>query len=234
MRPPRLLRALLAVVHGSVRGNEAVRELILEGSRVSGVRTISGTWLAAEEVVVCAGCWSGPLLRVVLGRDLPVRPLRGQIACLDSPGAPPGQTPLLLGEGSHYLIPRADGRVLAGSTFEDVGFDERVTADGLRDVLDGAIAIAPGLARASVAASWAGLRPGTPDGLPFLGRVTDGLTVATGHFRDGLLLTPVTAEIVACLLERRPPPVDLEPYRADRDRGQPPGNTENVAMSYAV
>jgi glycine oxidase len=96
-----------------------------------------------------------------------------------------------------YLVPRLDGRIVAGSTLENVGFDKRVTAGGMRKILDAAIELAPNLAGAEIVETWAGLRPGTPDHLPILGPAdVEGLFIATGHYRNGILLAPVTAKLV--------------------------------------
>jgi glycine oxidase len=222
LRPPRLLRALQAAVtaHSSATvRRERVGGLLQTASRVCGVQLICGEKLYADEVVVAAGAWSGELLTAVLGQPLPVRPVRGEIVCLDAadlPGVTGG--PMLLGETNTYLVPRADGRVLAGSTFDEAGFGARTTAAGLEHILRGALTMAPSLADAPMTAAWAGLRPATPDGLPHVGRIPglDGLIIATGHFRDGLLLTPGTAEIVASILHREAVEIDLCAYRPDR------------------
>lgn len=222
LRPPRLLRALQAAVtarsSATVR-RERVSGLLQTPSRVHGVRLIGGEELYADEVVLSAGSWSGELLAPVLGRTLSVRPVRGEIVCLDAadlPGVAGG--PLLLGETNTYLVARADGRVLAGSTFDEAGFSARTTAAGLEHILHGVLTMAPGLADAAMTAAWAGLRPGTPDDLPYVGRVVglDGLIIATGHYRDGLLLTPGTANIVASLLHGEAVEIDLCAYRPDR------------------
>jgi glycine oxidase len=222
LRPPRLLRALQAALsaHSSATVRRArVGALLQTASRVRGVRLICGEKLYADEVVIAAGAWSGELLAAVLGRPLPVRPVKGEVVCLDAADVPGGTGgPLLLGETNIYLVPRSDGRVLAGSTFDDVGFSARTTAAGLQHILRGALVMAPGLADASMTAAWAGLRPGTPDGLPYVGRIPglDGLIIATGHFRDGLLLTPGTADIVASILHGETVGIDLCAYRPDR------------------
>lgn len=222
LRPPRLLRALQAALtaHSSATvRRELVVGLVQTASRVRGVRLIGGEALYADEVVVSAGAWSGQLLAPVLGWPMPVRPVRGEIVCLDAadlPGVTAG--PLLLGETNTYLVPRTDGRVLAGSTFVEAGFSARTSAAGLQHILRGALTMAPGLADAPMTAAWAGLRPGTPDGLPYLGRVPglDGLIIATGHFRDGLLLTPGTADIVASIVHGKAVEIDLGAYRPNR------------------
>jgi glycine oxidase len=218
VRPPRLLRALLASVArrgGVVRGHDPVLDIVVERERVIGVRTSTGI-IHSDEVVLAAGASAGDLARRTLGVTIPVRPIRGQIVLLET--SSPREGPLLLGTDGRYLIPRADGRILAGSTFEDVGFDCNVTARGVQHILAGALRLAPSLAGARVAATWAGLRPQSPDRLPYLGRVPGlgGLVVAAGHFRDGILLTPVTAEVVSDVIAGRTATIDLSPFAPQR------------------
>jgi glycine oxidase len=218
VRPPRLLRALLtsiAVQGGEVRGHDPVRSLLREGERVVGVRAASGDVLAGE-VVLAAGVWSCELARRDLGVELPMVPVRGQMLLLEGRATPP--SPLLLDAGGSYLIRRADGRILAGSTFEYAGFDRSVTAAGIHSILDGAFRIAPSLAGARLARSWTGFRPEGPDRLPYLGRIAglSGLVVATGHFRDGILLAPTTAQVIADLVEGAAPSVDIAAFHPER------------------
>ena len=117
-----------------------------------------------------------------------------------------------------YLVPRRDGRLLAGSTYEEAGFDKRVTGEALGGIVARALRLAPALADATFTAAWAGLRPGTPDNLPILGRDPDvkGLFYATGHYRNGILLAPVTARAVAALVLGRRTSYDLRPFAVDR------------------
>jgi glycine oxidase len=116
-------------------------------------------------------------------------------------------------DGESYLIPRADGRILIGSTLEDAGFDKSVTIDALGDLAARGARLMPGLGKLPMVTSWAGLRPATPDRLPYIGKApVEGLIVATGHYRNGILLAPITAEIVADLLAGQPPPIDLTPF----------------------
>ena len=156
----------------------------------------------------------------VEGHGLPpgaVRPVRGQIAVLDT--RPPLLSRVVF-SGHGYVVPRADGRILCGSTMEEVGFEKAVTAGGLRQVLDIAIGISPALARAPVVETWSNFRPASPDGEPILGEGTvAGLLYATGHTRNGILLTPVTADAIAALVLGRPPPVDLAPFSPARLAG---------------
>jgi glycine oxidase len=143
-----------------------------------------------------------------------VRPVRGQIALLDT--RPPLLSRVIFSDKG-YLVPRADGRVLCGSTMEEVGYERAVTAGGLRGVLDLALEIAPALARAPLLETWCNFRPASPDGWPVLGASTvPGLFYATGHTRNGIMLCPVTADAVAAAILGRPPPVDLAPFAVAR------------------
>jgi glycine oxidase len=127
--------------------------------------------------------------------------------------APPGFCRRMILDGESYLIPRADGRIVIGSTLEDVGFDKTVTLDAVGDLAARAARLMPELGRLPLETSWAGLRPATPDRLPYIGRgPLEGLIVATGHYRNGILLAPITAEIVADLLAGQEPPIDLAPF----------------------
>jgi len=141
--------------------------------------------------------------------------MRGQIALLN-PGRPVLRR--IINCGPRYLVPRVDGRVLVGSTMEHVGFDTRTTAEGIGGLLEMAGALAPGLASAPVERCWAGLRPGTPDGLPYLGRIPgyDNAFIAAGHYRSGLQLAPATAVVMRQLLRGESTSVPLDAFRMDR------------------
>lgn len=176
--------------------------------RVNGVKTPRGD-VYAGVTVLAAGAWSAQVLRP-LGLDLKVKPVKGQILLAEGGG---GFCRHVILEGDAYLVPRADGKVLIGSTLEDAGFDKAVTLDAVHWLSGRAAAMMPGAARLPLLHSWAGLRPATPDRLPYLGRsAMEGLLVATGHFRNGILLAPVTAELVADLILGRPPSIPLEPF----------------------
>jgi glycine oxidase len=186
--------------------------VVVEGGRAVGVDHSTGL-LPAAAVVLAAGSWS----LLVEGNGLPpraVRPVRGQIAVLDA------RTPVLsrvVFSGHGYVVPRSDGRILCGSTMEDVGFEKAVTAAGLSHVLEVALGIAPSLAAASVVETWSNFRPASPDGEPILGAGTvPGLFYATGHTRNGILLAPVTADAVTAAVLGRPAPVDLAPFSPAR------------------
>jgi glycine oxidase len=183
------------------------------GSRLAAVQTSSGK-LSAENYVLSAGAWTDELLQQV---DLhcAVRPIRGQIALLHT------DQPLLhkiLCWGPRYIVPRPDGRVLVGSTEEDVGFDRHTTAGAIAELLQLAVHLVPALGNAHLERCWAGLRPGSPDGLPYLGRVpgVDNLCIAAGHFRAGIQLSPGTALVLKELLLGQPLTVDLGAFSLER------------------
>jgi glycine oxidase len=156
-------------------------------------------------------------LLLPLGWDLPVTPVRGQIA-LVNPGRPIIQHVLMW--GAQYMVPRSEGRILVGSTEEHVGFDKKTTAAGIQGLLALAIKLVPELGQATLEQSWAGLRPGSPDHLPYLGRVpgTANLLVATGHFRAGIQLSLGTAQVVAELVQGLPLTVPIDAFTIERVR----------------
>jgi glycine oxidase len=169
--------------------------------------------IEAGAVVLAAGSWS----LLVEGHGLParaVRPVRGQIAVLDT--RPPLLSRVVF-SGNGYVVPRPDGRILCGSTMEEVGYEKAVTAAGLVHVLQVGIEIAPALARAPVLETWSNFRPASPDGEPILGPgAVPGLFYATGHTRNGILLAPITADAIAAAILGTPAPVDLAPFSASR------------------
>ncbi len=193
-------------------GKSASAVKIRDG-RLEGVRLSSDDLIPAEQVVLAAGAWSGGLSG--LPRRLPVRPIRGQMVQLEDAKSP---LQLTLASRRGYVVPRLDGRILAGSTIEDVGFERDPTAAGVLSVFTAAFEIAPALSEARLTGVWAGLRPGTPDELPILGEDPEvpGLIYATGHFRNGILLAPITAKIVAGLAMGGESVVELSHFRAER------------------
>lgn len=213
VRPPRLLAALLARARQlgvEVLSDCPVAGLERIGSRLVGVRLSQGQLLEADVTVLAAGAWSAALAGSA-GLSLDVRPVRGQMLLLKGP---PGLLKATINDGLCYLVPRRDGRILVGSTMEDVGFDAVTTPGALRRLAELAAALLPATAALEVETDWAGLRPGTPDRLPYLGQVPDceGLILATGHYRNGILLAPITARLVADLVAGRRPEVDLAPF----------------------
>ena len=192
----RLGRALSAACTALGVRVERVDGVALEADvrRVRGVRTDRG-FLAASVVVNAAGAWAAELDGVPPHARVPVRPVAGEMLAL---AVPAGAMRALVWTGHRYLVPRDDGRLLVGATVEDRGFDARVTAGGTHDLLDAALTVAPALARFAVVETWAGLRPGSHDGRPYLGATAlDGYVVASGHFRNGILLAPITARAIA-------------------------------------
>jgi glycine oxidase len=184
-----------------------VTSLLHDRDRSTGV-VCRGEKIAARHVVLAAGCFSARIGRErspgnapeiagendFVARYAPTRPVRGQMLEL----RPAGQTPRqVIRSRRGYLVPRRDGRMVAGSTLEEAGFNKQVTPAGTRQILDAALELLPELGGAQILDSWAGLRPGTPDHLPILGPTDmEGLLVATGHFRNGILLAPVTAKLI--------------------------------------
>lgn len=196
VRNPWHLRALLADcarLGVDVQADRRVTSLQFHGDHVTGVQTESGD-LFAERVVVASGAWSSELLPAEL-RPVEIEPIRGQIVLLRQ-SAPTLRR--VVECGSRYLVPREDGRVLIGSTEERVGFDPRTTHDGVAGLLEFAYALCPALREAERECEWAGLRPHTTSGRPFIGAVPGcmGLYLAAGHFRAGLHLSPLTAELM--------------------------------------
>ena len=196
-----------------VREGPAIDRLRIEADRVVGV-AIGDEVVLADEVVIANGTWAGAWSEV-LRVPIPVRPIRGQMVALRTPGTALRQ---LIHDADGYALTRADGITIAGTTVEDVGFDPRPTATMVARLLAQAAQLAPRLADATFVEAWAGLRPGTPDGLPMIGRLGEwrGLSIATGHFRNGILLAPITGELIADLLLRRQPRLALDDFDPTR------------------
>jgi len=211
------LRAGVHLVNGSATRLECHSE------RVEGVRLSDGTLLQAPTVVLAAGCWSGQLAGVPEELVPPVRPVKGQILRLRTdPGAPLlSRTVRGLVRGtSVYLVPRSDGELVVGATMEEQGFDATVTAGAVHELLRAARDLVPGVDEAVLVECWAGLRPASPDNAPLVGPTAlPGLIMATGHGRNGILLTPVTAEGVTQVLTGGDLPDHLIPFAPDRFAG---------------
>jgi glycine oxidase len=196
------LLAALAAERVEVRTGVEVTASLLEGERIVGVRTGGGEELRAASIVLAGGAWSGRAGWLPADARPPVRPVKGQIVELrPHDGEPPCER--ILASERVYLVPRADGRLVAGATVEERGFDTAVTAGGIHELLREAYRLLPDVAEMELVEAMAGLRPGTPDNLPLIGPgALDGLVLATGHYRNGILLAPLTAERVAGLLAR--------------------------------
>ena len=188
-----------------------VTAIEIDAGSASGVRT-ARTHFAAPAVVNCAGCWSGQLSPV----PLPTRPRKGQMLSV----VDPEHRHLL----SHvvrspeiYLVPRSDGRLLIGATVEDVGFDKRVDPTVIQQLHQQAANLVPEIGELRIHEAWAGLRPGTLDDLPILGATSvPGYFIATGHYRNGILLSPLTARLMTSLIRGQDPGFDLFPFSASR------------------
>jgi glycine oxidase len=187
--------------------------LLRTGNRITGVR-VGEEALGAAMVILAAGAWSGQLA-VTAGLPLPVAPVRGQIVCL---AGTPRRHHHLLHVKDHYLVPRVNGEILVGSSMEWVGFTKQVTAEQVRAFLDFAVRLVPALGRLPIKTTWAGFRPWAPDERPVIGpwRGLDGLLVATGHFRNGILLAPITARLVKEFIVDGKTSLDLTPFLPDR------------------
>jgi glycine oxidase len=217
LRNPRHLQALaaacLATKNVTFREGTSAESLVVEGNRAKGVRTPSEI-LYGDAVLIAAGAWTDRLLEP-LGCRLNIEPVRGQIALLN-----PGAVVLrrILMWGAQYLVPRLDGRVLIGSTEEHAGFEKSTTAAGIGGLLELGVKLVPALASAALERTWAGLRPGSPDGLPYIGPTPgiDNLYVAAGHFRAGIQLSPGTALLLKEMILRRPLSMPIDAFRLDR------------------
>ncbi len=215
IRNPRLLQALLrSLQQRGVTVETAAEVVALQrgADRVSGVRTADGRVFEAGAVVLCGGAWTATLLRGFGLMAPPVRPVRGQMLLYRlAPGALPC---IVLAEG-RYVIPRRDGHVLCGSTLEEAGFDKSVTAEALASLQASAARLLPALAGLVPLAQWAGLRPGSPAGVPFIGPVpgVDGLWVNAGQFRNGLVLAPASVQLLVEQMAGRTPTLDPAPYQ---------------------
>jgi len=189
---------------------DPVTRVNLSDGRVSGVTTTKTSFLASK-VVNCAGAWAGQ----IGPHPIPTRPVKGQMLCLVM--HPKDLIRHVIRSPEVYLIPRSDGRLLVGATVEEAGFDKRTVPATIQRQRATAVALAPKLAEARILEDWAGLRPGTPDALPILGATeTPGYYVATGHFRDGILLAPITAQLIRDVIEGRKPEHALVAFSPQR------------------
>lgn len=215
VRNPRFCRALkTSLLRRGVQFYEdtAVHAFIVREGRMHGIRTIDGAECTAGCVVVAAGAWSGDLLQGLdPGTDVPVEPVRGQMLLFR---AHPGLLQQIVLYDDHYVIPRRDGRVLAGSTLERVGFDDSTTSEARQELLRTAVEIIPSLAGVEIERHWAGLRPGSPTGVPFIGPhpAIEGLYINAGHYRNGVILGPASARLLSDMITGRPGFTEFSPY----------------------
>jgi len=233
-------RSLVTALESACRSSgvtfvaERATSVTTAGGAVEGVELESGQNLSTGAVVLAAGCWSSSIGGVPAGLLPPLRPVKGQILRL----ALRGGTAAKMSSGGDgrllertvrgvvqgfpvYLVPRADGSVVLGATSEEMGFDTSVTAGALYDLLRHARALVPGMSELALVDAGAGLRPATPDNAPVVSPApssskADGLVVATGHYRNGILLTPITAAAVAAWVTGKEPPSEILPFEAAR------------------
>lgn len=217
VRNPRLVKALKSALNAlpnvSVREHCEVQGFLLDGERVVGVQMVQGE-LRADEVVLTAGAWSGELLQT-LGIGLPVEPVKGQMILYKC--AADFLPSMVLAKG-RYAIPRRDGHVLIGSTLEHAGFDKTPTPEALESLMASAVDLLPALADATPVRQWAGLRPGSPEGVPFIGALPQhpGLWLNCGHYRNGLVLAPASCRLLVDLMVGRDAVIDPAPYAPQR------------------
>ncbi len=224
---PRALASAVLAAAASVGaalcpGVEAI-SLALDGKKCAGVKTSSGDIFHAAQVVIAAGCWSSQIPEAA--PYAPTVPLRGQMAALRHSGTPIRN---VLRSERGYIVPRgaeSPQTVILGSTIENAGYEKLVTSGGIEKILSAANEIAPELAKAEIIETWSGLRPGSPDQLPILGPVdVDGLVFATGHYRNGILLAPITAKLIGEWIAEGKTSLDWEAFsplrfpRANADR----------------
>ena len=201
VEPRALAEALLASCErNGVRSERSkVATVEIEGERARGVRLANGDRVEADTIVIAAGAWSGLIDGV--GDLLPVRPVKGQLLELSAHGPQPRMQHNIRGLDV-YLVPRADGRLVVGATVEEMGYDDAVTAGAVHDLMRYAYELVPGITELRFDRALASFRPGTPDNAPLIGDTEiEGLIAATGHYRNGVLLAPITADAIARLIE---------------------------------
>jgi len=217
LRNPRLLAAVDAILKQEqieIVEQAEVAALIDVAGRVTGVSLTDGRAIHADAVLLAAGSWSGGLAES-MGISLPVQPVKGQIVLLQSE---PGELRHIVKHDSAYFVPRADGRILVGASMEMVGFKSGNTVAEVQSMLNALTRLLPGLGQASIERQWMGFRPGSADGLPFIGPVHErpGLWVASGHYRNGVALAPITAHIISRWMAGEPPEMDMSCFLPSR------------------
>jgi glycine oxidase len=218
VRNPELLKAVTLYLQKLgvevIEHSEVVQLMEHETGRVCGVQTSRGKTYEADAVLLATGSWSEKLA-VQSGFCLPVKPVKGQIILLQTK---PGTLKHIVKHDDAYFVPRKDGRVLVGATMENVGFVRGNTVAALSELLAATQRLIPGLKHAQVEQQWMGFRPGSPDGLPYLGEVPfkQGLWVATGHYRNGVALAPITAQVMADWICGSQPNINMDAFAPDR------------------
>jgi glycine oxidase len=217
VRNPRLLAGLrtLLMAHAKCEliEHQSVQKLVTSGSKIIEVETQERTY-GADQFLIATGAWSSALLKPI-GLDLPIEPVKGQMLIFEPR---PGLIHSMIMFEGRYLLPRADGRIIAGSTLEYTGFDKSTTEEARRDLLNAACQMVPVLEATRIEHQWAGLRPGSPLGVPYIGRFDawDNLFINAGHFRNGLVLAPASARLIVDLMLEQEPVIDPVAYDPNR------------------
>jgi glycine/D-amino acid oxidase-like deaminating enzyme len=210
---PHIPQELRLLVAASARlFPEFVQELQDESGEAVDLRGTSHSEYGAGVVVNCSGAWAAQILPL----SIPTRPVKGQMVCVVPPAGAPHTGPLIqhvVRTPEVYIIPRSDGRILLGATVEEAGFDKTVDPDTIRKLHQAGVDAVPAMAKMRIHDAWAGLRPGSPDNLPILGETSmRGYYAASGHYRDGILLAPITAQLMTELITGCKPVFDLQPF----------------------
>ncbi|MES9923535.1 MAG: glycine oxidase ThiO [Candidatus Thiodiazotropha endolucinida] len=217
IRNPRLTKSLYHAIRQKITIHEQTEatELLIEQGRLRGVMTPTGI-LEADRVIVCAGAWSGNLLSDIVTPPA-IEPVLGQMIIFRHQ---PGMITRIVLHNDRYIIPRKDGRVLVGSTLEYRGFDKHTTEQAKQELKAFAHTHFPGLGKAEIEHHWAGLRPGSPSGIPYIGPIPEigGLYLNAGHFRNGVVLGPASARLMADIVLEHTPILDPESYAIDAKR----------------
>lgn len=219
-RNPRLLKSLQAYLKQagvSFIDNADLTNINIAGHRVASVETTEHSY-TLKQLIISAGAWTTDLMQALLPAwplDLHIKPVRGQMLLFD---AMPDTLPYMVLDGDQYLIPRRDGKILAGSTVEQAGFAKLTTEDAKQQLYQFAVELLPALKDYPLSHHWAGLRPGSPQGIPTIGRHPDieNLSINAGHFRNGLVMGPASAKLLADLILQRPTDIDPSPYSPTR------------------
>ena len=216
VRNPRLLKSLQAYLQKlgvSFVENTEIHHIEYKNQLVKQVMTSAGNF-TVQQLVICTGAWTSGVLKALLpeiASSLPIQPVKGQMLVFD---AKPDTLSYMVLNDDQYLIPRRDGKILAGSTVEAAGFEKSPTHMAKQQLREFATALLPALKQYTVSHHWAGLRPGTPQGIPYIGRhpIIENLSINAGHFRNGLVMGPASAQLLADLLLARPTAINPEPY----------------------
>lgn len=211
IRNPRLTKSLYQSISRNITIHQQTKatELLIRNGRIRGIKTESGS-LYADNVVICAGAWAGELLQG-LASPPSIEPVLGQMIIFRHR---PGSISRIVLHNDRYIIPRRDGRVLVGSTLEYRGFNKTTTEQAKKELMQFALTLFPALGKADIEHHWAGLRPGSPNGIPYIGPIPEvaGLFINAGHFRNGVVLGLASSHLIADIMLERPPIILPSPY----------------------